>query len=118
MQKRKPKPKASKQQNVDLIAMYLQAENIQVEREYKFLPNRRFKFDIVIKDKPIAIEYEGGIYTGGSHIRPVRYSSDCEKYRLAVFAGWKVLRYTVADIQRIGIGGIVNEIKELIKKEL
>jgi len=62
--------------------------------EYKFHPERRWRFDHAFVSLKVAVEYEGGIWTGGRHTRAIGYAKDCEKYNAAVKLGWKVLRYT------------------------
>ena len=42
----------------------------------------------------MAIEIEGGTWTGGRHTRGAGYSGDCEKYNQALRDGWRVFRYT------------------------
>ncbi len=79
---------------VGAISKALDTLGIEHVREYKFLANRKFRFDIAIPDKKIAIEFEGGIFSGGRHTRGKGYARDVEKYNLAVLEGWKVLRYT------------------------
>jgi len=69
-------------------------------REYKFLHDRRFKFDLAIPEKKIAIEFEGGIFTGGRHTRGSGYAKDAKKYNLATQHGWRLLRYTTNDAKR------------------
>lgn len=64
------------------------------EREYKFHPVRRWKFDFCWPSKMVAVELEGGTWTGGRHTRPVGFEKDCEKYNEAAIMGWKVLRFT------------------------
>ena len=73
------------------------------EREYMGIPGRKFKFDFAIPEKKIAIEYEGGTWSGGAHVRGAHYSSDCEKYSLAAIHGWCVIRIT-ADMLQTGKG--------------
>lgn len=70
-----------------------------VHREYKFLENRRFKFDFAFVDRKIAIEVEGGVWTGGRHVNPVGFTNDCVKYNLALIGGWKVLRVTSSQVR-------------------
>lgn len=62
--------------------------------EYRFAPPRKFKFDFAWPDYKVAVEMEGGTYTGGRHTRPKGFENDCEKYNLAAEGGWIVLRYT------------------------
>ena len=42
----------------------------------------------------VAAEVEGGIWTGGRHVRGKGYESDCMKYSVAALAGWIVIRAT------------------------
>lgn len=47
----------------------------------------------------IAIEAEGGVWTGGRHTRGGGFERDCEKYAEAVLLGWRVFRFTSSHIQ-------------------
>ena len=71
------------------------------EREYRFHPTRRWKFDFCWPSKMVAVELEGGTWTGGRHTRPIGFEQDCEKYNEAAIMGWKVLRFT-ANMVRSG----------------
>ena len=64
------------------------------DREVRFHPTRRWKFDLCYPEKMIAIEVEGGTYTGGRHTRPIGFENDCRKYSEAALLGWKVIRVT------------------------
>lgn len=68
------------------------------EREYKFHSSRRWRFDFANVDKKIAIEIEGGIHRKGRHVRPKGYLGDLEKYNEAAYLGWKVYRYSTAQV--------------------
>lgn len=61
--------------------------------EYKYDSLRKFKFDYANLRLKIAIEMEGGIYTGTGHAKTGRYLKDMEKYNHAQIKGWIVLRY-------------------------
>lgn len=61
--------------------------------EYKFMSERKFRFDYGHLKFKIAVEMEGGIYTGTGHVKIGKYLSDMEKYNLATLRGWMVLRY-------------------------
>ena len=61
--------------------------------------DRKFRFDFVFlllqsQIKGIAIEFEGGVWSSGRHIRPLGFIRDCEKYNLASLNGYIVLRFT------------------------
>ena len=64
------------------------------QREYRFAPPRRFRFDFAWPEHRVAVEVEGGTWAGGRHVRPQGYGRDCEKYNLAVALGWRVFRFT------------------------
>lgn len=40
----------------------------------------------------IALEVEGGVFSGGRHTRPLGFIEDCEKYSEAAILGWCVIR--------------------------
>lgn len=80
--------------NYESIEMALKSLKIHYTKEYKFLENRKFKFDFAIPEKKIAIEYEGLMSAKSRHTSVIGYTNDCEKYNLAVLNGWRVLRFT------------------------
>lgn len=69
-----------------------EVSGIEPETEYRFHPTRRWRFDFAFPKPMIAIEIEGGVWTGGRHIHPVGFEKDCEKYNEATKLGWKVYR--------------------------
>lgn len=69
------------------------------EEEYKFLQDRRFRFDFAWPTYKVAVEVEGGAWSNGRHTRGQGYIDDCKKYNLAVMWGWSLLRYTKDGIQ-------------------
>ena len=106
----------NKKESENLIFDALKSLEVEIYREYKFLTDRKFKFDFAIPLYKIAIEYEGGIFTGGRHVTALGYAKDCEKYNLAVLNGWRLLRYTIKDIkQKNWQEKIKNDVKKLIQ---
>lgn len=63
-------------------------------KEHKFHPVRRWRFDYAIPTAKIAIEVEGGVWTGGRHTSPKGFLNDMEKYNTATIMGWRLLRTT------------------------
>lgn len=110
-------PKAtSKPDYPGMICKALKVLGIESVREYKFVHDRRFRFDIAIPEHKIAIEFEGGVWTKGRHTRGKGYISDTKKYNLAVMNGWELLRYTTEDTKGDMWEYVVAaEIKELIE---
>lgn len=70
--------------------------NLHVEavKELQFYPKRRWRFDYAIPDCKIAIEVEGGAWTGGRHTRGAGFVSDMEKYNTGTLLGWRIFRVT------------------------
>src|SRR5579871_3812123 len=62
--------------------------------EYRFAPPRRWRFDFAWPAHRLALEVEGGVWSGGRHVRGKGYERDCEKYSEAALRGWRVLRVT------------------------
>jgi hypothetical protein len=60
--------------------------------EYRFALDRRWRFDWAWPDQLIALEVEGGVWSGGRHTRGAGFAGDIEKYNRAALAGWRVLR--------------------------
>ena len=64
------------------------------ERELRFHPVRRWRFDFAFPDAKVAVETEGGIWIRGRHSRGKGFENDCFKYSAAAALGWAVLRFT------------------------
>jgi hypothetical protein len=64
------------------------------EEEFKFLEDRKFRFDFAWPDKKVAVEVEGGVYSNSRHTSGFGFTKDCEKYNLAAASGWSVYRFT------------------------
>lgn len=62
--------------------------------EHVFAPSRRFRFDRCWPDARVAVELDGGVMSGGRHVRPLGFTEDCVKLNLAACGGWAVLRFT------------------------
>lgn len=101
---------------INQLVVAFQIFKINYKLEYKFSKKRKFRFDIAIPESKIAVEFEGGIYAQGRHIRGKGYALDCNKYNLAVKEGWKVLRYTTQDAKVNNWEfGVVEDVKELMR---
>lgn len=82
------------------------------EREYRFHPERRWRFDFAYPDLMIAIEVEGGVWQAGRHNRAKGFIADCDKYNQAVLLGWRVLRFTS---QHIADGTAIRDIEQILE---
>ena len=69
------------------------------ESEYRFSPERRWRFDFCFPGPfRLAIECDGGIWTGGRHTTGSGFEADCEKMNAAAVLGYRVLRFTSRQI--------------------
>ncbi|MBL0320298.1 MAG: hypothetical protein IPP74_13560 [Alphaproteobacteria bacterium] len=85
------------------------------EREYKFHPTRKWRFDYAYPQYKIAIEKEGGTWAYGRHNRPQGFKNDCEKYSHAAILGWKIIRGTT---EQFDDGLVASWVIEAISREI
>jgi very-short-patch-repair endonuclease len=64
------------------------------ELERRFHPVRKWRFDLAWTEQRVAVECDGGIYSGGAHVRGMGVEDDAEKQSEACALGWRVLRVT------------------------
>lgn len=107
--KKKAVKKVYKSPGKDFILKVLTDLNIEFELEYKFLSDRKFRFDYSIKSLKISCEYEGLGIGKSRHTSKLGYSKDCQKYNLAVINDWRVLRYTALNYK-----DFENDIKKIL----
>ena len=62
--------------------------------EYKFVSDRKWRFDYAWPEVKAALEVEGGAYTAGRHTRGKGFIADMEKYNRGVIEGWRIVRCT------------------------
>lgn len=62
------------------------------EQEFKFAPNRRYRFDLAWPACSLALEISGGTWGVGGHSTGQGIQRDYEKLNLAVVLGWRVLQ--------------------------
>lgn len=77
-------------------------------REWRCVPDRKWRFDFAWPEIKLAVEIEGVIHFGtnadGSrktsrHQNRAGYENDCDKYNRATLEGWRVLRFTQKHIK-------------------
>ena len=74
---------------------------VECVKEFKFHPVRKWRFDYAIPEHKIALEVEGGVWTGGRHTSSVGFMKDMEKYNTATLMGWRVFRTTPDELYRL-----------------
>ena len=85
--------------NKIIVKAYFQEESVpKPALEYRFHPVRKWRFDMAWPAYHVALEVEGGTWTGGAHGRGSGIARDIEKYNAAACLGWWVLRVTPNDL--------------------
>lgn len=92
------KQPSAKSEGCETLALHLRAAKVGFTREYKFHPVRKWRLDFALA-KGIAVEVEGGIHIRGRHSRGVGMEADMVKYNSALLAGWRVLRFSTAQVK-------------------
>lgn len=92
---RKPVLKDSSMMFIKMIKSSLALE---VEKEYRFHPCRKWRFDYAIPSIWMSIEVEGGVWTGGRHTDSKGFIADMEKYNEAALLGWCLIRITPEEL--------------------
>jgi very-short-patch-repair endonuclease len=109
MKARKPKALSPGE---EAFSLHCRVENLNPVREFRFC-NRMWRFDFAFPDKKVAVEIEGGIWTGGRHTRGSGFVHDLDKYNTAARMGWSVLRYAP---QMVESGQAINEVLEVLRE--
>ncbi len=97
----------------DTFALHLRVNKLtQFEREYRFHPSRKWRFDFAAPRLLIAVEIEGGIFGKKSaHNTGTGILRDMEKSNEAQRLGWRVFRFAAHDIKS---GRAVKYIRQVI----
>lgn len=78
-------------------------KHLDIKTEFQFAKERgrKFRFDFLIMDWKVAIEYEGIFSEKSRHTTFKGYSQDLVKYNLAAVMGYIVLRYSASNVNNI-----------------
>jgi hypothetical protein len=80
------------------------------QKEFRFHPERKWRFDFAFPDRKIAVEVQGGLFIGGAHARPTFIVQSYEKMNNAMLLGWKVFQFQPKEFNN----GIAVEILDQI----
>jgi very-short-patch-repair endonuclease len=98
---RAPKKKREPSKIEERFALHLRAAQVfQPVREYAFSPTRAWRLDFAWPELKIAVEVEGGIWTGGRHTNASGFIKDLEKYNALALAGWRLFRFDGGAVRR------------------
>jgi hypothetical protein len=87
-------------------------------REHRFHPVRRWRFDYAWLEQKVALEVDGGVWTGGRHTRGAGFVKDMEKLNAAVVAGWRVVRVVPGNLCSSATVGMLESLLVPERKSL
>lgn len=79
--------------------------------EFRFYPQRKWRFDYAWPDHKLALEVQGGLFVNGRHSRGAALLKEHEKLNTAAQLGWRILFVTP---QQMASGEVV----EIVRKAL
>ena len=97
-----------------LFALQLKEAGLpEPEREYRFHPKRKWRFDFCYPLIMLAIEIDGGTFKKSRHTSGPGYHKDCKKLNAALIEGWRVLRF---DSQMVNSGEAVAVTRQVLNQ--
>ena len=97
----------------DELAFQLKAAKIPFEREVRCHPVRRWRLDFLVEGTKIAVEVQGGIWSGGRHTTGA-VEKEYEKENTALLMGYKILKVTAKHIRS---GQALEWVETMLEKE-
>lgn len=95
--------KAKREALESALALALRAHNLDdgMVRQHRPFEGSRMAFDFAWPNRttPVLVEVQGGIYSGGAHVRPKGVLRDMDKANRANVLGWCVLQVSADDIK-------------------
>jgi hypothetical protein len=79
--------------------------------EYRFAPPRKWRWDWAFVEAKVAIEQQGGLFSGGRHVRGPALLKEMEKLNAGACNGWRVLYCTP---QEFASGAILESVEKCL----
>ena len=73
-----------------IVVAWFAEHGLTAVPELQFAPPRKWRFDFAFNDQ-VALEVQGGLFTGGRHSRGPALLKEHEKLNAAAVLGWRVL---------------------------
>jgi very-short-patch-repair endonuclease len=80
-------------------------------KEFKFCAERDWQNDYLHEASKTIIELDGGVWTGGRHVRPQGFINDCIKLNVASLADYRVIRIPTGFATDNYLGQIIEYIQ-------
>jgi hypothetical protein len=114
-----PKPSMEKVWLHHMLMQWGNENKLKLEPEYRFHPERKWRFDWAFPDIKLAVEYEGLFSSKSRHTTIGGFIGDVEKYNQATILGWRVIRVTARDYKYVTqlLNQLITEdAKECVRK--
>lgn len=80
--------------------------------EHPYWRERDWRIDFAWPDRRLAVELQGGVWSGGRHTRGAGYIADDEKSNRLTEDGWRVLRFTREEVDS---NQAVDQVKRILE---
>jgi len=91
----------------------LAKDGSQPVTQYRFHPERKWRFDLAWLDAKVAVELDGGIFSRGRHTRGMGYHNQLDKANAAIVEGWVVLRFDTLHLRDDPVG-VIRTIEQVL----
>ena len=98
------------------LMLWKHVKGPDLEREYRFHHERRWRSDFAHVGARVLIEIEGGIWVNGRHNRAAGFNADLEKYLAASLAGWRVFRFGPDQITLENVERLADLVRDEIRR--
>ena len=88
-----------------------------LQHEYRFHPTRKWRFDYAEPQAMIAIELNGGVWSGGRHVRGAGYLRDREKINAAQSMGWRVFELGTGQVTAANLEMVIDAITHYLEMD-
>ncbi len=109
-------PKSPSSLEARFLMLWNHVKGPDLEREYRFHHERRWRADFAHVGARVLIEIEGGIWVNGRHNRAAGFNADLEKYLEASLAGWRVFRFGPDQITLENVERMAEQVRDEIRR--
>jgi very-short-patch-repair endonuclease len=109
-------PKSPSSLEARFLMLWNHVKGPDLEREYRFHHERRWRSDFAHLGARVLIEIEGGIWVNGRHNRAAGFNADLEKYLAAGLAGWRVFRFGPDQITLENVERMAEQVRDEIRR--
>ena len=109
-------PKSPSSLESRFLMLWNHVKGPDLEREYRFHHERRWRADFAHVGARVLIEIEGGIWVNGRHNRAAGFNADLEKYLAAGLGGWRVFRFGPDQITLENVERMAEQVRDEMRR--